>query len=110
MNGKASKLMDAVFECVGKCNMCYEACLQEDDIDMMRACIRSDKDCADICATVLSYKGREEFMDIDLVKLCEKSCLACGKECEKHEKMEHCQDCAKACFACAEACSDYVNA
>ncbi|SFC38985.1 protein of unknown function [Alkalibacterium subtropicum] len=110
MTAKAEKLMDAVYACVGACNHCYEACLQEEAIDMLRACIRSNKDCADICTNVLAYKGREEFLDYDLVKLCENSCQACAKDCEEHEDMEHCQKCAKACNDCAEACHDYINA
>ena len=108
MNGKKAKLMDAVYKCIGACNNCFESCLMEDDVAELRACIRSDRDCAEICNSVLAYKGREEFLDIDLVRLCENSCNACGKECERHD-MEHCQECARACFACAEACSDFVK-
>lgn len=110
MNDKATKLMDAVYNCLGACNHCFEACLMEEDIDMMRACIRSDRDCAIICADVLAFKGREEFLDIDLIRLCENTCLTCANDCKEHEHMEHCQECAKACFDCAEACSSYVKA
>ena len=110
MNGKATKLMDTVYKCLGECNNCFEACLMEDDVKKMRACIRADNDCATICTNVLAYKGREDFLDIDLIRLCENSCLACGNICKEHEDMDHCQKCAKACFDCAKVCNDYVKA
>lgn len=110
MNEQLQRVMDTAYACLQACNHCYNECLKEEDIDMMRECIRLDRECADMCLMVLSYAGREGVLQHDLISLCEKICQACGNECAQHEHMEHCQECAKACFACADACREYISA
>ncbi|GAB2322510.1 four-helix bundle copper-binding protein [Alkalibacterium sp. m-11] len=105
MDEKLKKVMDATYECMQACNNCFDACLKEEHLDMMRECIRLDRECADICQMVLSFSGREGSLRNDLVSLCGTICQACGKECEQHDH-DHCQECAKACFACRS----FVNA
>ena len=107
MDDTLQKVMDAAYDCLQACNNCYDACLQEDDIDMMRECIRTDRECAEMCLNVLSYAGRSGVVLTDLISLCEKACQTCGNECARHDH-DHCQTCAKACFACADACREYV--
>lgn len=109
MKTELKTVMDAVHSCQQACNNCFDACLNEEDIDMVRECIRLDRECADVCSLVLSFSGREGSLRNDLVSLCATICQACGKECEKHEHMQHCQDCAEACFHCAEVCREYVG-
>jgi hypothetical protein len=41
-------LLDALGRCVAACEYCADACLQEDHVQMMVSCIRTDRDCADI--------------------------------------------------------------
>lgn len=109
MNEAIDKLVTKVSACQAACNHCYDACLKEDDVDMMRTCIRTDRDCADICGMVLNFAHRDSLLFNDLLALCVKACDSCADECEKHDHHEHCQACAKACRECAEACREYIE-
>lgn len=95
--------------CQAACNYCYDACLKEDDIDMMRRCIRTDRDCADICGMALSFVQRDSELLNEVLELCATACDTCAEECEKHDHHEHCVECAKACRECAEACRAYIG-
>jgi hypothetical protein len=45
----------------------------------------------------------------DICALCAKVCQACGDECAKHDRMEHCRQCAEACHRCAEKCREMAG-
>ncbi len=40
MNDTMENLTSKLTACQAACNHCYDACLKEEDIDMMRECIR----------------------------------------------------------------------
>ncbi|WP_082341237.1 four-helix bundle copper-binding protein [Sporosarcina globispora] len=85
------------------CNVCYDACLGEEDVKMMADCIRLDRECADICTfAAKSMQSNSQFAK-GICTLCADICEACGKECNNHD-YGHCQKCAEACFKCAEEC------
>lgn len=107
MEQTKENLIEKVLACQKACNLCFDACLQEDH--MMSECIRSDRECADLCGLVLSFASRESLLFKDLVAVCAKACDICATECEKHNH-EHCQKCAKACRECEAACNAFVNA
>lgn len=96
---------DKVADCQRACNMCFDACLKEENVKMMAECIRLDRECADLCGIALDFAGRDSIAAKDLIALCGKVCEACAAECEKHSHMEHCQECARACRECAKACN-----
>ncbi|MFI8993176.1 four-helix bundle copper-binding protein [Streptomyces sp. NPDC053542] len=101
--------IDQVLECAQACTVCADACLAEEQPAELRRCIRTDLDCADVCAAtarVLSrYTGEDAGMVRDVLETCATVCLACGAECERHAKThEHCAVCAEACRSCADAC------
>lgn len=106
MSKSLDSLMDALLKCQKACNNCFDACLNEDNVDMMAECIRSDRECADMCGIVLDYAQRDSKILPELLQACIKSCEACADECEDHDH-DHCQRCAKACRACAEECKAY---
>lgn len=96
--------IEALLECAAHCNICADACLEE-DMDMTR-CVRACLDCADICATtasVLSRAGASGAPWLELVGVCADACANCASECESHD-MDHCQQCAEACRRCEDAC------
>jgi hypothetical protein len=95
----------ATQECAAACRKCAAACLEEKEIDMLRACIRLDRDCAWICDLTSAYLiGNSSFAG-QAAQLCAEICDACAEECEKHaDAMDHCRECAEACRRCAEAC------
>lgn len=97
------ELIKKIDICVAACNFCASACLKEDNVKMMTACIALDLDCADICKTTGILLARDSQHAKHLLKECVEICEACAAECGRHEN-DHCQACAKACRECAEAC------
>lgn len=101
-------MLNALGNCINHCNYCADACLEEENVKMMKDCIRTDKVCAEVCSalnTVLAtgYQNVE-----GLVKYCMEICNACAQECSKHDH-DHCQKCAQACRECVEACEQYLS-
>jgi hypothetical protein len=97
--------------CIGACNACADACdhcaascLREPDPKPMVRCIELDQDCAAACRLAASYMSRGSEFAAALCSLCADICEACGAECAKHGKMEHCRECADACSRCAREC------
>ena len=94
----------ACFECAQTCTMCADACLGEEMVAELTACIRTDLDCADICAATGNVVARRTSSDTTILRAaleaCATACKACGDECEKHgAHMQHCKECAEACRA-----------
>lgn len=100
-------LIEKVTACQKACEQCFDACLQEDDVKMMAECIRTDRDCADICGMVVSFSHRQSPLLDELIALCIKACDTCASECEQHDH-DHCKECAKACRECEAACKEYL--
>jgi len=101
------KMVHALGNCINHCNYCADACLDEDNVKNMVACIRIDRVCAEVCSTLdqLLATGYKDVQD--LIRYCIKVCNACAEECEKHDH-KHCQDCAKACRNCAAVCEAHL--
>lgn len=72
----------------------------------MTECIRTDRDCADVCSLALKLVARGSDKAGELLELCANMCEDCAEECGNHDH-DHCQECAKACRECAEACRNY---
>lgn len=107
MNEALDNLVMKVSACQEACNICFDACLQEEDVAMMAECIRTDRQCADACGIVLNFAYRKSDIFPDLVAACAKACAICADECESHDH-EHCKICAKACRECEEACKEFL--
>jgi hypothetical protein len=107
--------IDACADAAVSCTACADACLHEEDVDAMRACIVLDADCADVCgatARVLSRQPREDVILLQrLLQACVRACTTCAEECERHaERHAHCAICAEACRACEQACRRLLDA
>lgn len=105
--------IDACFECAQTCTACADACLAEDMVADLTKCIRTNLDCADICATTGNVLSRHTGYDANLtrtiVEACLAACKACGDECAQHADMhEHCKICADACRRCEAACTELL--
>ncbi|TDM02533.1 four-helix bundle copper-binding protein [Macrococcus carouselicus] len=85
------------------CNHCFDACLNEEDVNMMKKCIRLDRECADICGYLEGALSRHSPVVKEIAEACAKICEACAEACRQHAH-DHCQRCADACAKCAEAC------
>jgi hypothetical protein len=111
---RLAECIEACFVCAQVCTACANACLAEDMVAELVQCIRTDLDCADICAAtgaVLSrYSGSDAAATIALLEACRDACRVCAEECESHAGMhEHCRICAEACRRCEAACTTLVS-
>ena len=107
--------IDILDACAEACTACADACLSEPDVAELTKCIRTNLDCADVCATtarVLSrHTGYDASMSRAMLQACVISCASCADECETHAEMhEHCRICAEACRSCEQACRDLLAA
>lgn len=109
MNKAVEDLVSQVLACQKACQICFDACLKEDHVAMMAECIRTDRECADICGLVVDFSYRESNLFPDLVAVCARACEVCATECEQHDH-DHCQQCAKACRECEAACKAFLGA
>lgn len=109
MNKAVEDLVSQVLACQKACQICFDACLKEDHVAMMAECIRTDRECADICGLVVDFSYRESNLFPDLVAVCARACEVCATECEQHDH-DHCQQCAKACRECEAACKAFLAA
>ena len=110
------RCIDECLSCAQACTACADACLSESDdqVPMLRKCIRSNDDCADICSITARLVSRHTGYDANItrsiVQACATVCRSCGDECERHADMhEHCRVCADACRRCERACQELIN-
>ena len=101
------ELIQKLQDCAAACTYCADACLDEDNLEKMIDCIRTDNECAAICEATVKVAAQKSTTLDQMLKICEEICRKCEEECRKHDS-EHCQDCADACKACAEACVEYA--
>lgn len=97
-------LLSTLAECAAACNNCSTACLSEEDVKMMAACIKLDIDCAQFCEVTAAFVARNSDHAKHLLRECAEICEKCAEVCGKHADMDHCKVCAEACRECAEAC------
>ncbi len=102
------ELIQKLAECTAACEICLDACLDEEDIKKMVPCIRLDRDCAKMCTLAGAYIASHSSFTAQIIKQCEEICEKCAEECAKHNA-EHCQQCAEACRECASACRSYSS-
>lgn len=112
---EAFAMVTAAAECMLVCITCADACSEAFDPASLSFCIRTNLDCADICAAAARLVARPGEQDVDALQVqlgaCVSACHACAKECDDHaEMMEHCRICAESCRACAEACEAMIAA
>lgn len=105
-NHNHQALIQKLLDCALACEHCATACLNEQDVTSMAACIKLDRDCADICLQAARLLQRESAIGHQYLVICEEICRMCGDECAKHEH-EHCRQCARACVVCADACHEH---
>lgn len=92
--------IEACIDCFFACIACADACLAESHLEALRACIRRNLDCADLCdmvAKALSWQTASDGAIVRLeVEACAALCNACAVECERHAKEhQHCRVCAE---------------
>ena len=101
--------LDACFACVHACTACADACLHEEAVKDLRRCVRTNLDCADVCAALGKALSRASTPDArlmgSLAQACVDACRACEEDCRMHAAAyAHCRICADACDVCAREC------
>lgn len=101
--------IEACQECAITCTACADDCLAEPEVDVLRACIRRNLDCADVCTTTARALARQTALDPGFLRVqleaCIVICKRCAADCEEHATtLVHCGVCAQACRECEEAC------
>jgi hypothetical protein len=110
---KLRECIEACYACAQTCTACADACLGEDKVADLAGCIRTNLDCADICATTGAALSRQTAPSAEVLtaflEACASACKACGDHCEQHASMhEHCRVCAEVCRRCEQACRDLL--
>lgn len=98
-----SQVIQQLNACAMVCNLCYNACLKDREINMMTRCIELCRECSDFCHYTSSVYARDSENSDKFLRLCAEICETCAEECERHEN-EQCERCAKVCRRCAEMC------
>lgn len=87
------------------------SCLQSEQIDKLRTCIRLCIDCTDLCVGCADVVGRRSPHGMKACAPCADACDACAAECEKFLDMDEImRKCAEACRRCADTCRQVAAA
>jgi hypothetical protein len=105
------RCIDQCFACGAACTICADACLAEEVVADLVACVRLDLDCADMCFATGKVVSRQTATQATVVsralESCREACRVCAEECERHaDHHEHCRICAEACRRCEQACGE----
>lgn len=105
---RTNELMHILIKCITACEACADACLDEPDPGHLAACMRLDRNCADICTLTARYVARGSIHAPEALRMCIDICDACHAECSRHDHW-HCRKCAQACAECRDACRAYAG-
>jgi hypothetical protein len=112
-----TRCIEECVRCAQACTACADACMSESDdqLPMLRKCMRTNDDCADICTTTARVLSRHTGYDANITRAqlqaCQTVCKACADECEQHASQhDHCRVCAEACRRCEDACRELLGA
>lgn len=108
MTSKFEYRLKACLISLEDCHHCLDKSLIEEDLSLMKDCVRFVRECANICMYTIDALTRQSSFDQNIVSLCAEICERCADACEKHAH-EHCQQCSHACRACAKACREFAN-
>ncbi len=107
MDEEYGECIEECLSCLVTCNHCFDSCLKHED-PQLNECLRLTRECAEICEyTAVAMSKNSPFID-QYCHLCVDVCMACIKECEKHEH-SHCRLCAEACRKCVETCQAFLH-
>jgi hypothetical protein len=111
---KLAATIDTLIACAEACTACADACLSEESVAELTKCVRTNLDCADVCATTARVLSRHTGYDANisraLLEACATVCKSCGDECGSHAGMhEHCRICADTCRSGEQACRDLLS-
>ena len=63
-----ARCIDACVECAQACTACADACLSEEMVAELTKCIRTNLDCADLCAVTARVLSRHTGYDANITR------------------------------------------
>lgn len=105
--GPNAALLAAAADCTIKGQICLSHCLDllAGGEKEMLGCGKAVNETIAICTALQALAAQDAKALKALAKLAVDTCLACEKECRKHEtKHKECKDCADSCVECAKQC------
>lgn len=108
VNSETLLLLNYIYECQTKCKSCFNRCLEEQSLDVMRKCLKLTVECANVCELTASSIMFEGDFSPEMLEICISSCEACRIECSTHNNI-YCAECAAMCGECSEACRKYIR-
>lgn len=106
-SGPNAALLAAAADCLVKGQVCVSHCLVllGNGDKEMADCAKAASQMLALCGALQSLAAQESHYLPALAKTAMEACLACEKECRKHDKKHsQCKDCGDACAACAKQC------
>ncbi len=100
--------IDTCNKCAQECYECYEACLNEPDLNARRSCVKILIECANMCEMASGLMSINSRFAKDHCKMCATVCDTCTTLCNMF-KDDHCQKCADICSICANECRSMVS-
>lgn len=110
-----AEIVQNLADCGVACTACADACLAETGgAEKLRKCIRTNLDCAEVCAATMRLVTRQTETPNELLHAqlhaCVLACQLCADECALHaEHHEHCRLCAETCRQCQERCNHLLG-
>ena len=70
--------IEACVKCAQECEHCGDACIGQPE---MAECVRTFRDCAELCWTSAGYMSRGSTLAADVCRACAEACRRCAEEC-----------------------------
>ena len=111
---KLAACIDACAACLVSCTSCADACIGGDMPKEMAKCIRTDLDCADVCAATIAVLTRQTKPNPSIqraqLQAMIVACKTCGDSCMSHADVHgHCKLCGQTCRDCESKCNDLLS-
>ncbi len=69
-----SACIEACLQCLQDCEYFLSACLSSDMVQMMANCIKTCRDCTDLCALCARFMSRNSDLHAQLCAVCAEAC------------------------------------
>jgi len=101
-----NQILKELNACTALCNICFEVCLNTDDVTYLARCIELTRECAEVCQMASSMIARDSENIDKYLRLSAEIAETCANECKKHD-YEFCEKCTQVCNTCASMCYSY---
>jgi hypothetical protein len=106
--------IEICFECAEVTGACADICLGSEEVQSMRACIRTCIDASEVCSVTARMLVRQTEQDWRLARTmlgaCSRATAICAEECGAHAEMaDHYRLCAETCRRCDGLCKELLE-